>query len=141
MENRRKCIEYVKQAVIHVTCLFLTSYSSLVKSTFQIFQCCKINSQHCWRKCLVFSSFFSDLFHRKKLATATWVQLQQFWGITKKKKTFNKIKTFKYNKIFAWKYKTTQKHKIKSHKKGEKKAEVLGLYLPRTLRTRTNRSP
>lgn len=91
-------------------------------------------SQRCWRNYLVFSSLFSDLFHRKKLNTATCI-ITAILGYNKKKiwNTFNKIKTFKYSKIFAWKYKTTQKalksnlNSLEGGKK-KKKAEVLGRF-------------
>lgn len=52
---------------------------------------------------LVFSSLFSDLFHRKKLDTVTCI-ITAILGYNNQKKnlnTFNKIKTFKYSKIFA----------------------------------------
>lgn len=90
----------------------------------------------------VFSSLFSDLFHRKKLDTATCI-ITAILGYNNQKKmnTFNKIKTFKYSKIFAWKYKTTQKA-LKSNlnsclEEKKKKAEVLG-HFSRTYHTSTS---
>lgn len=124
--NKQKiCIDYVQQTEISQL------FSSLVKTNIKnaipnkkkarqvlwehnsasIFLYCKCEmSQRCWRNYLVFSSLFSDLFHRKKLNTATCI-ITAILGYNKKKNwnTFNKIKTFKYSKIFAWKYKTTQK--------------------------------